>query len=175
MTLGDVGAYRAKDRPPVCVTYRQYKMCGMGPPSSGATTVFGVLGLLERFDLSALGKDDPRAWHLIAEAQRLAYADRERYLADPDFIDVPVAGLLAPDYLGARAQLIAVDRTMPSVAPEQPAERQGGAGGRTGAGHHIDLALRGDEPDWPGSNADLDHQRLRLWSGGQRLLFSTTS
>ncbi|HOA50467.1 MAG TPA: gamma-glutamyltransferase [Novosphingobium sp.] len=120
MTLGDVGAYRAKDRPPVCVTYRQYKMCGMGPPSSGATTVFGVLGLLERFDLSALGKDDPRAWHLIAEAQRLAYADRERYLADPDFIDVPVAGLLAPDYLGARAQLIAVDRTMPSVAPGNP-------------------------------------------------------
>ncbi len=120
MTLGDVGAYRAKERPPVCLTYRRHRMCGMGPPSSGATTVFGVLGLLERFDLPALGEDDPRSWHLIAEAQRLAYADRERYLADPDFVDVPVAGLLAPDYLAARAQLIAIDRTMPSVAPGNP-------------------------------------------------------
>jgi gamma-glutamyltranspeptidase/glutathione hydrolase len=83
--------------------------------------VFGVLGLLERFDLHALGKDNPAAWHLIAEAERLAYADRERYLADADFVDVPVAGLLAPDYIAARSQLIALDRTMPSVSPGNPA------------------------------------------------------
>jgi gamma-glutamyltranspeptidase/glutathione hydrolase len=121
MTAGDLASYDAKDRPPVCVTYRKYKLCGMGPPSSGATTVFGTLGLLEKFDLRGLGKDDPRAWHLIAEAERLAYADRERFLADPDYIKVPVAGLLAPDYLAARAQLIALDRTMPSVAPGNPA------------------------------------------------------
>ena len=121
LTIGDIASYNAKERPPVCVTYRKYKLCGMGPPSSGATTVFGTLGLLEKFDLRGLGKDDPRAWHLIAEAQRLAYADRERYLADPDFIAVPVAGLLAPDYLARRAQLIALDRTMPSVAPGNPA------------------------------------------------------
>ena len=120
MTLADVAAYRARERAPVCVTYRAYRLCGMGPPSSGATTVFGTLGLLERFDLKALGKDSPAAWHLIAEAQRLAYADRERYLADPDFVAVPVAGLLAPNYLKARAQLIAVDRTMPGVAPGNP-------------------------------------------------------
>jgi gamma-glutamyltranspeptidase/glutathione hydrolase len=93
----------------------------MGPPSSGATTVFGALGILEKFDLPGIGKDSPTAWHLIAEAQRLAYADRERYLADPDFVAVPVAGLLAPDYLAARAQLVSTERTMPSVAPGNPA------------------------------------------------------
>ncbi len=120
MTTGDIAAYDAKERPPVCVTYRRYKLCGMGPPSSGATTVFGTLGILEKFDLRSLGKDNPQAWHLIAEAQRLAYADRERYLADPDFVQVPVAGLLAPDYLASRARLVAPERAMPGVAPGNP-------------------------------------------------------
>lgn len=121
MTLADIASYKVKARPPVCASYRKYRLCGMGPPSSGATTVFGALGVLEKFDLPAMGKDSPTAWHLIVEAQRLAYADRDRYLADPDFVDVPVAGLLAPDYLTARAQLVATDRTMPSVAPGNPA------------------------------------------------------
>ena len=121
MTTGDLAAYHAKQREPVCTVYRRYRICGMGPPSSGATTVQGTLGLLERFDLRGLGKDDPRSWHLIAEAQRLAYADRERYLADPDFVAVPVAGLLAPDYLAARSQLISLDRTMPAALPGNPA------------------------------------------------------
>lgn len=121
MTTNDVAVYRAKDRAPVCMTYRRHRLCGMGPPSSGATTVLGTLGILERFDLRGMGKDNPQSWHLIAEAQRLAYADRDRYLADPDFIDVPVAGLLAPEYLAARAQLIAPDRAMPTVAPGNPA------------------------------------------------------
>ena len=121
MTLTDIASYKVKARPPVCTSYRQYRLCGMGPPSSGATTVFGTLGILEKFDLPAMGKDSPTAWHLIVEAQRLAYADRERYLADPDFVDVPVAGLLAPDYLTARAQLVSAERTMPTVAPGNPA------------------------------------------------------
>ena len=121
MTRADIAGYEAKPRPAVCTFYRKYRICGMGPPSSGATTVQGVLGLVERFDLRGLGKDSPVAWHLIAEAERLAYADRERYLADPDHVAVPVAGLLAPDYLAQRAQLIALDRTMPSVAPGNPA------------------------------------------------------
>ena len=121
MTLEDIASYKVKARPPVCTNYRQYRLCGMGPPSSGATTVFGALGVLEKFDLPGLGKDSPTAWHLIVEAQRLAYADRERYLADPDFVDVPVAGLLAPDYLAARAQLVSTERTMPTVAPGNPA------------------------------------------------------
>ncbi len=121
MTAADVSAYRVRKREPVCAAYRGWRLCGMGPPSSGATTVFGILGMLERFDLRALGKDSPVAWHLIAEAQRLAYADRERYLADPDFAAVPTAGMLAPDYIAARSQLIAPDRSMPGVAPGTPA------------------------------------------------------
>ena len=120
MTAADLAAYRAKPRPPICTSYRRYRICGMGPPSSGATTVQGALGMLERFDMGALGKDSPAAWHLIAEAQRLAYADRERYLADGDFVAVPANGLVSRDYLAARSQLIAADRTMASVEPGTP-------------------------------------------------------
>lgn len=116
----DLAAYRAKQRQAVCGTYRGYRLCGMGPPSSGATTVLGILGLLERFDLKALGPDSPTSWHLFAEAARLTYADRDRWLADADLVPVPVAGLLAPDYIAARAQLIAPDRAMPSVAAGTP-------------------------------------------------------
>ena len=120
MTTGDIAAYQARPRDPVCTTYRAWRVCGMGPPSSGATTVSGVLGLLERFDMAALGKDSPVSWHLIAEAQRLAYADRERYLADSDFAAVPTAGLIAPDYLARRSQLIAPDRTLAKAEPGTP-------------------------------------------------------
>jgi gamma-glutamyltranspeptidase/glutathione hydrolase len=120
MTEGDVGAYRARDRDPVCGNYRQYRICGMGPPSSGGTTVFATLKQLERFDLTALGKDSPVAWHLIAESMRLAYADRARYSADADFVRVPVAGMTDPDYLAGRSALISADRTMPSVSAGVP-------------------------------------------------------
>lgn len=120
LSVGDLGAYRAKQREPICRTYRAWRVCGMAPPSSGATTVIGILGLLERFDMGSLGKDNPVSWHLMVEAMRLTYADRDRYLADPDFVSVPVAGLLAPEYIAARSQLIAPDRTMAEVAPGVP-------------------------------------------------------
>jgi gamma-glutamyltranspeptidase/glutathione hydrolase len=120
MTAADLAAYQAKPRPPVCSFYRRYRVCGMGPPSSGATTVSGVLGMLERFDLAALGKDSPTAWHLIAEAERLAYADRERYLADADFVPVPVAGLVSPAYLAERSRMISPDKAMPDAKPGIP-------------------------------------------------------
>ncbi|MFA7585349.1 MAG: gamma-glutamyltransferase [Novosphingobium sp.] len=120
MTRRDLAGYAAQVREPVCFTYRLHRLCGMGPPSSGATTVFGVLGLIERFDMAALGKDSATAWHLIIEAQRLTYADRERYLADPAFVSVPVAGLLAPEYLAQRSGLIAIDRTLPTVTAGTP-------------------------------------------------------
>ena len=112
MTAADLTAYQAKERPAVCSRYRQWKLCGMGPPSSGATTVFQILGMLERFDMKALGKDNPVAWHLIAEAMQLAYADRETYLGDRDFVPVPVAGLLDPAYIRARSRLISTTRTL---------------------------------------------------------------
>jgi gamma-glutamyltranspeptidase / glutathione hydrolase len=105
----DLAGYRAVDRAAVCTTYRVYKVCGMGPPSSGATTVFQILGMLERFDMKALGKDSPKSWHLMHEAMRLAYADREKYLGDPDAVSVPVAGLLDKAYLAQRSALISAD------------------------------------------------------------------
>jgi gamma-glutamyltranspeptidase/glutathione hydrolase len=120
MTVGDLASYDAKERPPVCARYRQWRVCGMGPPSSGATTVFAILKQLERFDLKAMGPDSPVAWHLIGESMRLAYADREAYLADPDFIQVPVAGLTDPTYLAERSRLISADRSIPHVTAGSP-------------------------------------------------------
>ena len=120
MTAGDVATYDAKTRSPVCGSYRGYRICGMGPSSSGGTTVFETLKQLERFNLAALGPNSPKAWHLIAESMRLAYADRDRYLADRDFVPVPVAGLMDPAYLARRSALISPDRTMASVVAGTP-------------------------------------------------------
>lgn len=106
LTAKDLAGYKAKERPAVCTTYRIYKVCGMGPPSSGATTVFGILGMLEAYDMKAMGKDNPMSWHLLAEAMQLSYADRAAYLGDADFVDVPVQGLLDKSYLAERRQLI---------------------------------------------------------------------
>jgi len=126
MMPDDVATYQAREREPLCGTYRGYRICGMGPPSSGETTVFAILKQLERFDLRALGPDNPAAWHLIAESMRLAYADRDAYLADPDFVAVPVAGLMNESYLGQRSQLISADRAMAHAEAGTPpgAERR---------------------------------------------------
>ena len=120
MTEADVNAYVAKDRAPVCGTYRGYRVCSMGPPSSGATTVLATLIQLERFDLKALGKDSPVAWHLIAESQRLAYADRARYAADADFVPVPVAGMIDRKYLAARSAMIDPGKSISKAAAGTP-------------------------------------------------------
>ncbi|SFS05732.1 gamma-glutamyltransferase [Sphingomonas jatrophae] len=121
MTPGDLASYDAKERTPVCQTYRAYRVCGIAPPSSGVVAVLLILKQLERFDLKALGKDSPTAWHLIAESERLAYADRDMFVGDPDFVSVPVAGLLDPAYLARRSALIAPDRTMAEVRAGEPA------------------------------------------------------
>tara|TARA_R110000782_G_scaffold167129_5_gene259148 strand:- start:2076 stop:3740 length:1665 start_codon:yes stop_codon:yes gene_type:complete len=129
LTPADLAAYRAKERPAVCSPYRAYTVCGMGPPSSGATTVLQILGMLNHFDLKTLGKDNPESWHLIGEAMQLAYADRAQYLGDRDFSDVPVAGLLDPAYMARRAKLISPDRARSSYEPGTPP----GAPARTAA------------------------------------------
>ncbi len=120
ITTEDLAGYRAKLRPAVCSTYRTYKICGMGPPSSGGTTVQQILGMLERFDLSALGPDNARSWHLISEAMRLAYADREKYLADRDFVSVPVAGLIDRAYVAKRSKLISARKARGSYLAGNP-------------------------------------------------------
>ena len=117
MTGADLAAYETKPRDPVCGTYRRYRICGMGPPSSGATTVLAILGQLEHLDLSQMRADSPAFWHVFAESQRLAYADRERFLGDSDFISVPVARLIDPDYLAQRGAAISMDAAMPTVGP----------------------------------------------------------
>ena len=121
MTTSDLATYEAKPRPPVCGTYRGYRICGMGPPSSGGVAVLTILKQLERFDMAKLGPTSPVAWHLFAESERLAYADRDMYLADPDYVNVPVAGLIDPAYIAARSALISPNTTMASVVPGLPA------------------------------------------------------
>ena len=117
LSLADLSGYRAKLRDPVCGAYRGHRLCGMGPPSSGAVTLLEMLGMLQRFDLARLKPGSVAETHLFAEAGRLAYADRDRYLADPDFVPVPVRGLLDPLYLAQRSRLIDPARALPSPAP----------------------------------------------------------
>ncbi|MFM7403486.1 MAG: gamma-glutamyltransferase [Erythrobacter sp.] len=130
MTEADVRSYIVKQREPVCAAYRTYRVCGMGPPSSGGIAVAQMLGQLERFDLAALGPDSPTFWHLFIESQRLAYADRELYAGDADFIAVPVKGLIDPGYLASRSALISLDTTMAKpeagVLPGAPLARGDG-------------------------------------------------
>lgn len=106
MTLQDVSTYQPVWREPVCAPYRQLKVCGMAPPSSGSIAVLQILGILNQFDLSKVKPQSVAAVHLISQASRLAFADRERYAADPAFSPVPVQGLLAVDYLKQRAAQI---------------------------------------------------------------------
>lgn len=105
MTLEDLADYEVAERSPVCGDYRGHEVCGMGPPSSGALAVGQMLGILEHFDL---GDDplDPDAVHLFTQAGRLAFADRDLYVGDADFVTVPAEGMLDPDYLAERAALI---------------------------------------------------------------------
>jgi gamma-glutamyltranspeptidase / glutathione hydrolase len=108
----DLAHYAVVEREPVCAPYRIWTVCGMGPPSSGGIAVAQILGMLEGRDLAALGPRSPEAWRLIGDASRLAFADRERYVADPAFVPQPTAGLVAADYLAERAKLLGGDRAI---------------------------------------------------------------
>ncbi|HFC05198.1 MAG TPA: gamma-glutamyltransferase [Rhizobiales bacterium] len=106
LTVDDLKAYQAVERQAVCSTYRDYKVCGMPPPTSGGLTSLMILGMLENFNLGDMQPGSATAMHLFTQASRLAYADRGIYMGDTDFIEVPVAGLLNKAYLKQRAQLI---------------------------------------------------------------------
>jgi gamma-glutamyltranspeptidase/glutathione hydrolase len=148
MTAGDIASYDAKPRPAVCGTYRGYRICGMGPSSSGGTTVFEILKQLERFDLPALGPNNPTSWHLIAESMRLAYADRDQYLGDPDFVRVPVAGLMDSSYLASRSALISPTKTIAIASagtpPGAPAVAPGVTPVENGTSHFVAIDRWGD-------------------------------
>ncbi len=116
LTLEDLARYRVVKREPVCGAYRGYRICGMGPPSSGATGVLQILGILERTAFDGAAPGSATAVHLFSEAARLAYADRALYVGDPDFASVPVAGMVDPKYLEARAKSIG-ERSMGYAVP----------------------------------------------------------
>lgn len=116
----DLALYQVRERAPVCVPYRIYQVCGMGPPSSGALTVGQILGLLSGHDLAATGPHDPQTWRLIGDASRLAFADRGRYMADSDYVPMPLTGLTDPGYLADRARLLDTDTALSDIAPGQP-------------------------------------------------------
>jgi len=115
MTLADLSGYQPKEREPVCAPYRAWRVCGMGPPSSGSITVLQTLNMLQRFDLSGLGPKNPQSWHLIAEAERLSFADRAQFIADPDFVRVPTKGLIDAGYLKSRGDLIDETRAFSGI------------------------------------------------------------
>lgn len=115
----DLVAYRAKKRDPVCGPYRTMLVCGMGPPSSGGIATLQILGMLQEFDLAKTKPGSLSAVHLIAEASKLAFADRATYIGDPRFVPWP-EGLISPDYLKARAKLIDPQKASGSTAPGMP-------------------------------------------------------
>ena len=115
MTTADLLAYAAPEREPTRVSYRGLDVYGMGPPSSGGSTVAEVLNILEGYDLG--GMDRARAMHLYLEASRLAYADRNAFLADPAFYPVPLRGLLSKDFAATRRARINPDRAATSPVP----------------------------------------------------------
>ncbi|WAT17157.1 gamma-glutamyltransferase family protein [Aurantiacibacter sp. MUD11] len=106
MVAADITGYEAREREAVCGFYRAYRICSMGPPTSGGIMLLQTLGQLERFDLSALGPQSVEFWHLFLQSEMLAWADRAAYAADSDFVQVPTQALVSPEYLAGRSQLI---------------------------------------------------------------------
>ncbi len=120
LTVDDLKHYRGKVRSPACSDYRIYRICGMGPPSSGGIAVMQMLGMLRQHDLAHMLPGSPQAVHYFSEAGRLAFADRDRYVADPDFVNVPVKALLDPRYLQWRGAQIDGRQSMGVALPGDP-------------------------------------------------------
>ena len=106
LSTKDLAQYQAIIREPVCDAYRQYQVCGMGPPSSGGLTTLQTLGILQNYDVSSWKVNGEQFAHHFTQASRLAFADRNQWIADPDFVSVPMQGMLNNDYLAKRAKQI---------------------------------------------------------------------
>ncbi|TLU67735.1 gamma-glutamyltransferase [Thalassotalea litorea] len=117
LSVSDMKNYSAKQRDPVCAPYRAFKLCSMGPPSSGGIAVMQILGQLQQFDLTPLASDDVKGVHLYTQSARLAFADRNKYIGDSAFVDVPVMQMLAPEYLEMRGGLIDPEKDMGKARP----------------------------------------------------------
>jgi gamma-glutamyltranspeptidase / glutathione hydrolase len=122
MTMADLANYRPIKREAICGPWRVYLLCAPPPPASGVGLI-ELMGLIDRTDAVRRGPNDPQAWFLFAEASRLMYADRDRYVADPAFVHVPVAGLIEPAYLDRRIKQIGATAG-PAPAPGVPAGAQ---------------------------------------------------
>ena len=117
ISLEDMKSYKAKRREPVCGPYRSWFVCGMPPPTSGGITTLQILGMLKEYDLAKFGAGTRQSIHIISEASKLAFADRNHYLADPDFVNVPIGKLLEPRYLAVRSKRINTAKAMTRARP----------------------------------------------------------
>lgn len=138
MVPEDLAAYRAKERDPVCAPYRIYRVCSMPPPSS-AVNMLQALGILSHFDLAQLAPLSPEAVHLIAQAERLGYADRDVYVGDPDHVRMPLEGMTERGYLAGRARLL--DPARGSMQPAMPGEPPSRHGALPAYGHDRAIEL----------------------------------
>lgn len=120
LAMRDFHNYKIIEREPVCAAYRQYQVCGMGAPSSGGIALGQILGMVGQFDAKASAADKADSWRILGDASRLAFADRDKYVGDPDFVRVPTAKLLSPEYLKQRAALLqTTDNALPEVSAGQ--------------------------------------------------------
>lgn len=118
LSLADMKNYRIIERQPVCTNYRIYQVCGMDAPSSGGIAVGQIVGMLNQFAPEDLPTNHVQSWRILGDASRLAFADRDKYVGDPDFVRVPSQTLLSEAYLRERAQLL---KNTPNALPNAPA------------------------------------------------------
>jgi gamma-glutamyltranspeptidase/glutathione hydrolase len=126
MTMADLANYHPVKRQPVCGPFNVYRLCTTPPPGSGVGLI-ELMMMLDRTDISKRGPNDPQAWYLFAEASRLMYADRDKYVGDPAFVQVPVAGMTDPHYVASRAALIGTRAGPPPIAGTPPGAKAEGA------------------------------------------------
>ena len=139
MTMRDLADYRPVEREPICGPFRSYLLCTTPPPGSGVGLV-ELMMMLDHTDIAKRGPNDPKAWYLFAEASRLMYADRDKYVGDASFVHVPITGMIAPAYVASRAALIGPSAGPPPSAGVPEGARLPGADATidpTGTSHLI--------------------------------------